>query len=82
MEEEFEIPVVYRNQQLNFKAKHLILGSYTQKIQVIVNDVEVLFEVDEDRSYRAYIDPTNKEAIDNADKQLLEAIIKVLESAR
>ena len=38
-----------------------------------VNGTEVLFEVDEERAYRAYIDPTNKEAIDKADKELLQA---------
>ena len=62
MEEEFEIPVAYKNQQLFFKAKRLILGSYTQKIQVDVYGTEVFFEVDEERNYREYIDPTHTEA--------------------
>ena len=82
MEEEFEIPVVYKNQQLFFKAKRLTLGSYTQKIQVDVNGTEVFFEVDEERNYRAYIDPTNTEAIDNADKDLLQQIVEATESVR
>ena len=73
MEEEYEIPVVYKNQQLYFKAIVLTLGLYTKKIQMNVNGTEVLFEVDEERAYRAYIDPTNKEAIDKADKELLQA---------
>ena len=62
MEKEFEIPVVYKNQQLFFKAKRLVLGSYMQKIQVDVNGTEVFFEVDEERNYREYIDPTHTEA--------------------
>ena len=82
MEEEFEIPVVYKNQQLYFKAKRLILGSYTQKIQVDVYGTEVFFEVDEERNYRAYIDPTNTEAIDKADKDLLQQIAEAIESVR
>ena len=82
MEDEFEIPVVYHNQQLSFKAKRLILGSYTQKLQVDVNGIDVLFEVDEERNYRAYIDPMNTEAIDKVDKELLSIIIETIESMR
>jgi len=52
-----------KNQQLYFKAKRLILGSYTQKLQVDVYGIEVFFEVDKERNYRAYIDPANTEAI-------------------
>jgi hypothetical protein len=80
MDEEYEIPVVYKNQQLYFKAIVLTLGLYTKKIQMNVNGREVLFEVDEERNYRAYIDPTNREAIDKADKDLLQAITEALES--
>ena len=82
MEEEFEIPVVYKNQQLLFKARRVIMGSYTQKIQVDVYGTEVFFEVDEERNYRAYIDPTNQQAIDKADKDLLQQIAEAIESAR
>ena len=80
MEEEYEIPVVYKNQQLYFKAIVLTLGLYTKKIQMNVNGTEVFFEVDEERNYRAYIDPTNREAIDKADRELLQAITEALES--
>ena len=82
MEDEFDIPVVYKNQQLFFKAKRLVLGLYTQKIQVDVYGTEVFFEVDEERNYRAYIDPTNTEAIDKADKELLQQIAEAIESVR
>ena len=82
MEEEIEIPVVYKNQQLFFKAKRLVLGSYTQKIQADVYGTEVFFEVDEERNYRAYIDPTNQHAIDKADKHPLQQIAEAIESVR
>ena len=82
MEEEFEIPVVYKNKQLFFKAKRLVLGSYTQKLQVDVYDTEVFFEVDEERNYRAYIDPTNSAANNNVDKDLLQQIAETIESVR
>lgn len=37
MEEEYEIPVVYKNQQLYFKAIVLTLGLYIKKIRMNVN---------------------------------------------
>ena len=80
MYEEFGIPVVYNKQQYHFKARLLQLGSYTHKIQVNVNGTEVLFEPDEERSYRAYIDPTNKEALDKADIYLLKEIALAIQS--
>ena len=48
MYEEFEIPVVYNNQQFYFKARLLQLGPYTPKIQVDVNGTEVLVEPNEE----------------------------------
>ena len=76
------VPVVYNNQQLFFKARLLQLGSYTHKIQVNVYGTEVFFEVDEERNYRAYIDPTNTEAIDKVDKKLLQQIAEAIEYVR
>ena len=75
MNKDFDIPVVYKNQQHHFKAKLLLLGSYTNKIEVDVHGVPVLFEVDEERNHRAYVDPDNKEAMDKTDTGLLEEIV-------
>lgn len=80
MEEEFEIPVFYNNQQFHFTAKLLQMGSYTHKIQVNVNGTEVLFEPDEERSYRAYIDPTDKKGLEQAHIYLLKEIALAIES--
>ena len=80
MNEEFEIPIVYDNKQYHFKARLLQLGSYTYKIQVNVNGTEVLFEPDEERNYRAYIYPTNIEALEHAIIYLLKEIALAIES--
>jgi hypothetical protein len=82
MDEEFEIPVVFKSQQLFFKARRLVLGSSTHKIQVDVYGTDVLYEMDEERNYRAYIDPENIEAIERADKGILQEITNALESLR
>ncbi len=79
-DDEYEIPVVYNNQQLHFKAKVLTLGLYTKKIQVDVYGTEVLFEPDDEGNYRAWIDPTNKEALEQANVYLLKEIALAIES--
>ena len=79
MTEEFDLDVVYDNKQLHFKAR-LLPGAYTHKIQVNVNGTEVLFEPDEERNYRAYIDPTNKEGLEQAHIYLLKEIALAIES--
>ena len=79
MKEEFEIPVGYKNIQYQFKARLLTPGAYTHKIKVDVNGTEVLFEMDEERNYRAYIDPINAKAIEKADKDLLKEIAIAIE---
>jgi hypothetical protein len=80
MEEEFEIPVVYDNRQYHFEARLLQLGCYTHKIRVNVNGTGVLFEPDEERNYSAYIDPTNKGALEQTDIYLLREIALAIES--
>jgi hypothetical protein len=44
--------------------------------------VQKFFEVDEERNYKAYTDPTNTEPIDKADKDLLQKIAEAIESVR
>jgi hypothetical protein len=41
-----------------------------------------LFEPDEERNYRAYIDPTDTDAIDKVDKELLSTIIETIEAIK
>jgi hypothetical protein len=76
MDEEFEILVVYDNKQYHFTARLLQLGSYTHKIQVNVNGTEVL---DEERKYRAYIDPANQEDLLKVNPHLLKEIALAIE---
>ncbi|WP_146897767.1 hypothetical protein [Adhaeribacter aerolatus] len=74
-----EIPVTYKGQELCFPAK-LLMTSYTYKIQVEVNDQLVMFEPDEDRNYRAMLDPAHLENGAKLEVQLLQAIAEVIES--
>jgi hypothetical protein len=76
MDEPFELPVTYKGEERSFPAQLLQLG-YTHKFQVEVNDVTVLFEPDEERNYRAMIDP---EQMDKPlDVALIQAIAEAIE---
>lgn len=73
-----EIPVTYKGEELSFQAK-LILSGYTHKIQVAVNEQQVVFEPDEERNYRVLIDQSQLEKGVQLDVALLQAIAQVLD---
>ena len=79
MEDTFDIPISYKGRELLFKSKLLILG-YTPKISVYVNGTEVLFEPDEERNYKAVIDPEKMEGMKTIDKELLKTIAGAIET--
>ena len=56
MDEDFEIPVQYRGKEEQFTARLLPMG-YVYKIEVEVHGTPVLFEPDEERAWRALVDP-------------------------
>ncbi len=76
MDEPFELPVTYKGNELLFPARLFMLG-YIHKFQVQVNGYEVFFEPDEERNYRAVIDPEQVES-SKVDVELLKAIAGAL----
>jgi len=81
MEDEFEIPVTYKDEDLLFKAKLLKLG-YFHKIHVEVNGCEVLFELDEEGKFRATFDTAKLVDSKKIDIELIKLIAETLENAR
>ena len=79
MDEPFEIIVSYRGEELSFTAVLLKYG-YTHKIQVLVNDQQVLFEPDEERNYRAVLNLADGKEPGKTDTALLQAIAETIES--
>ena len=57
MDDDHEVPVTYKNQELIFYANFIQFG-YSYKFEVDVNGVIAFFEPDEERNLRAIIDPT------------------------
>ena len=79
MNEPFEITVSYKGENLSFNAR-LVPYGYTHRIIVSVSGREVVFEPDEERNYRAWVDAaestiTSKEL----DVALLRAIAETIE---
>jgi hypothetical protein len=76
MDETFELPVNYKNNELHFPAEFLRTG-YSYKIQIDVYGKMIMFEPDEERNWRALV---NLEDINTMKTEtgLIEAIIESL----
>lgn len=77
MDDPFELPVMYRNQEIFFPAKLQQTG-YSHRFCVEVYGQDVFFEPDEERNYRALIDPEN--VTKEISVELLQAIAATIES--
>lgn len=77
MDEPFDLPVTYKEEELLFPAQLKQVG-YTHRIVVDVYRTEVYFEPDEERNYRAII---KEEKIGKPiTVDLLKAIAKAIEA--
>jgi hypothetical protein len=73
MEQEFELPVMYKESELSFHARLLNYG-YSYKLEVEIEGVKVLFEPDEERNWRALLSYEDLMANKKISMGLLEAI--------
>jgi hypothetical protein len=78
MDDQFDIPVFYKGEELLFEGE-LLAYSYSYKIQVEVNGTMVLFEPDDERNLRAIINPENFNEGKKIDVELLKCIGKGIE---
>ena len=78
MDEQFDIPVIYKGEELLFKGE-LLAYTYSYKIQVEVEENLVLFEPDDERNLRAIINPENFNEGKKIDVELLKCIGKAIE---
>ena len=77
MDYDLEVPVTYKNQELIFNAKFIQFG-YSYKFEVDVNGILVSFEPDEERNFRAIIDPSIDHGNHKIDKELIQWIAAAL----
>jgi len=73
MDKVFDIPVLYNNKELSFPGQLLNYG-YSYKIEVNINGTKILFELDEERNWRALI--PYEEGKDN--KNISTVILKAI----
>lgn len=78
MEEAFDIDVVHKGKEFHFHARFLKYG-YSYRIVVEVNGHEVIFEPDEERNFRARMEPHSGESKPQIDLELVKLIGEELE---
>lgn len=79
MDEPFEIPVLYKGQELLFPARLSIVG-YSRKFLVTIDGLELFFEQDNNGKYRAMANASNQVDVKDFDTELLKAIAESIES--
>jgi hypothetical protein len=78
MLDEFEIPVTYKNKELQFPARLLMRG-YTYAIETTIGEVVILFEPDEERNFRAILPPeTDVSKLKMPDTELVQTVAEAL----
>ncbi|MEO8174753.1 MAG: hypothetical protein ABI581_16775 [Sediminibacterium sp.] len=78
MSERFELPLEYKGEELLLPAELLPMG-FTHKIKVTIDSVDILFEPDEERNYRAVINNADLDKIPSLKKDLLQLICLTLD---
>lgn len=72
-EHSFEIPVVYKNQELAIPARLQLLG-YTYRIVAVIGGVELYFERDDSGAFRAVLANESTGTTSVPDTALLQAM--------
>ena len=81
MDEPFSIMVIYQGHEYSFEARLATIG-YTYKFYVMINGMEVIYEPDEERNYRAILNDIGQGAIKDSDIELIKAVGDKIELIR
>jgi hypothetical protein len=80
LEEPFILEVEHNGRQLQLETRIMRLG-YTYKLSVVVDEIEIIFERDEEGGFRAVVpegvDEKNRRSIDNS---LLHSIAQTIQA--
>jgi hypothetical protein len=79
MDQEFEIPVNYKNKDLLIPAALQVQG-YTYRIETIVADVTLYFERDDSGEFRALLPPETPADVKLPETGLVAAVAESLNS--
>ena len=81
MEELLSIDVLCRGKEYSFEAR-IVSQGYTQKFHVLINGIEVIYEPDEERKYRAILKELGHASIKDLDIDLIKAVGEQIELIR
>ena len=81
MEKSFHIDIVYKGEEQVFEGR-LIAAGYTHKFIINVNELEVTYEPDEERNYRAITNGGDLSKLTDTDKEIIGLICKRLEELK
>jgi len=79
MDEPFSITVAYRDRECTFEG-HLVTVGYTHRFCVLINGLEVTYEPDEERNYRAILNEADHAKVTDTDVELIKAIGEKIQS--
>ena len=78
-EEQLTLPVTYKGKELSFPLK-IVPQGYVYRFIVQIDDAEVIYERDDEGEYRAIISKPDEYRAKLPERELLEAISKVIVS--
>ncbi len=81
MDSGFIIEVVVNNVVYGFEAQLVEVG-YIHKVMVVINNINVIYEPDEERNYRAIITDKDIPLVRQSDIELIQAVGNAIELAR
>ena len=79
MEDSFSIDVDFKGREYSFEARLATVG-YTHKFYIVINGVEVIFEPDEERNYRAISNTSEQSSMIAVDIELIKAVGEKIQS--
>jgi hypothetical protein len=79
MNETIDIPITYKGNELIFKARVIKYG-YIHRFEVNIEGSPVIFEPDEERNYRALLDPAQGNKSNSINLEFLKLIAETIES--
>lgn len=81
MDGSYTITVQYKGAEYNFEAR-LDTAGYIPRFYVLINGLEVAYEPDEDRNYRAILHESALSSVKEQDVELIKAVGEKIESLR
>lgn len=78
MDEDFELPVVFKGTELMLPARLLRFG-FSYRIEVDIDELKISFEKDDEQNWRALLSPEALQQHKTVSTELLQAIVSAID---